>query len=351
MKISPYWELGAMLHPDDKLEAAPAQNRTFEEAVKTSPGHPVAQSPDVSSLPGDCDESLPREAEEWLEEDREKTFEEAVKTLPSHAKVLSLAYRKKKLSRPEKKAARNKKLSERDLIDLVKVKSQQFGILAYQQTGCAGDDFRVDLLFEGLSQAETFRAADILPFSLTSIVISPADLGLDLEPVLSESDLIYIAEKSSSFSTALDVKVEQGTDEIQARFRSVTDLNLFLLTRSETIAAEKSLGSLRLTQRPTQCLVPGDNGRYNLCSTSSFDEIFQESYDFKQEIIIKEDKFQYYRGSFKTKSKMFTFFFASKKEILKMERMFEVRESKEKVWEKRMNTRKNLLESFRHPPT
>ena len=141
-----------------------------------------------------------------------------------------------------------------ELMELLLEMAVEGGVLA-ASSRLIVRQLRLDLVFPSEEAAAEFCVkCELMELTLSSPLavarVRVADLGYQFSPVLNEQELLRIHNSSSSqhcFSSPLLVDVELAKDRtgaIQAKFISVTDVNLFLQARG-CCEEEISLGSLR----------------------------------------------------------------------------------------------------------
>ena len=195
----------------------------------------------------------------------------------------------------------------------------EFGSLAVQQAEC-GMEMRYDVLFGEKSHAsQFFNRVEPLHPDIAFLLVSPSDLGLLIDPVLQENDLIHLDGHSclnNVFASKICVfvsPIDEDEELIKAQFSSVQDLNLFLFHHGGwgEFNEMSNLGSLVRSKanKPLFSLKPYNYEFFFLTlSSTPFDNHNGDFYHHEADLSQRSDGS--YEYVFRSKLKMFKAMFS-----------------------------------------
>ena len=107
---------------------------------------------------------------------------------------------------------------------------------------CIGNQIRMDFVFSEERHAKLWNnrlldiSRDLLPstVTITTMLMSEADFGYNMKPVLGEKDILFLAKKervTHMFRLSVKCRVGMQGNQVVFHFNSLSDLNLFIYNR------------------------------------------------------------------------------------------------------------------------
>ena len=107
---------------------------------------------------------------------------------------------------------------------------------------CIGNQIRMDFVFSEERHAKLLNnrlldiSRELLPntVTITAMLMSEADFGYNMKPVLREKDILFLARKervTHMFRHSVKCRVGMQGSQVVFHFNSLSDLNLFIYNR------------------------------------------------------------------------------------------------------------------------